>query len=644
MKSPKNLPGLPSMIIAACVALAGVATAGEDDPPRLRRANCFFGVHFDFHAQMDDKKLGENTTEQMVNAIIDTIHPDYIEIDTKGHPGVSSYPTTVGNHANNFVGDPLQVWRDVTARRGVSLYAHHSGIWDNRAMELHPQWGRVLVDGSRDTQNASVFGPYDDSLLIPQLTELAVRYKLDGAWIDGDVWRAGVDYCDDAKKWFTAQTGIKQPPTSPSDADWHAWRDFHRLTFRHHVYHYTARLRKAAFGFDIGCNWAFSTQMPEAARLEVAFTSGDICGFNCVDVARFESRMFASQGIPWDLMSWSFHSWNLGTLDPPDSRKPAVQLMREAACIISQGGGYQAVFSQSGPGNKRDGSVDLEKIRLFADVARFCRERQEVCFKAEPVPQIAVCISTEATYRKWDAQGQPLFWWDKSHYGSAISCIENQYPVDIVLADSLIRRINEYPLVVISDWDYLEPEFHKAAVDYVIRGGRLLLIGNGPAEIFRATLDAAAPPETGDAPKPYAVKYYRVGSGMIGLIDKPRDLIFYGNPDSATRDFTGSVLDKLFSDPIVRVTGSHDVDVSLMRTTKGALAVHLVNTSGPHRTAGIIDRIAPVGPLDISIRVEKEPKRVRLVPGDRTVAFEFKNGRIRLKLDQLEIHDIVVVE
>ena len=166
--------------------------------------------------------------------------------------------------------------------------------------------------------------------------------------------------------------------------------------------------------------------------------------------------------------------------------------MREAACVIAQGGGYQAVFSQSGPRNVRDGSVDLEKIKLFADVARFCRERQEVCFKAKPVPQIAVCMSTEGTYQKWDALGQPLFWWDKSHYGSAISFLENQYPVEVVLASRLIKRIHEYPLVVISDWDDIELEFHQAAVDYVKKGGRLLLIGSGPAEIFRATLDAAA--------------------------------------------------------------------------------------------------------------------------------------------------------
>jgi hypothetical protein len=618
--------------------------ARENQPPRLRRADCFLGAHFDFHAQMDDSRLGENTTEKMVNAIIDTFHPDYIEIDTKGHPGVSSYPTRIGNHANNFVGDPLRVWREVTARRGVSLYAHHSGIWDNRALALHPEWGRVLANGSRDQQNASVFGPYPDALLIPQLTELAAGYQLDGAWIDGDLWRAAVDYCDAAKEAFTAATGIKQVPTSPADPNWHAWCDFHRQAYRDYANHYIAAVKQAAPDFEFCCNWAFSTQMPEEVRLGVAFTSGDICGLNCVDVARFESRMFASQGIPWDLMSWSFHSWSLGTLDPPASRKPAVQLMREAACVIAQGGGYQAVFSQSGPGNVRDGSVDLEKMRLFAEVARFCRERQEVCFKAKPVPQIAVCMSTPGAYQKWDAQGQPLYWWDKSHYGSAISWIENQYPVEVILASRLIKRLDEYPLVVIADWDYVEPAFVQAAVAYVNRGGRLLLIGSGPAELFRVTLATAAQVAPGEAPEPYSVRYHRVGQGLIGVIGKPRNLIFYGQPNTPARDFSASVLRRLFPDPVVKVAGSHAVDVSLMRTTRGELAVHFVNTSGPHRTAGIIDHIDPVGPLDVSIRCEKEPTRVRLVPGHRAVPSEYRDGRIHLRLDPVEIHDILVIQ
>jgi hypothetical protein len=636
---------MPVLLPTLCAAaLSEPLAAAAPEPPRRRRADCFFGVHFDFHAELYDRELGRNTTVPMVTAILDTLQPDYIEVDTKGHPGVSSYPTQVGNHGGSFVGDPLRVWRDVTARRGIPLYGHYSGLWDIQAMKLHPEWTRVLADGTPDAQNASVFGPYVDQVLIPQLVELAVDYRLDGIWVDGDVWRASVDYCEQSQTAFRQQTGREAVPTAPADPGWHEWREFHRQSFRRYVGRYIEQVTKAAPGFEICCNWAFSTHMPEAVCLPVGFTSGDICGLNSVDGARFESRVFAAQGVPWDLMSWSFNTWNLGTLDPPESRKPAIQLMREAACVIAQGGGYQAVFSQAGPGNVRDGSVDLEKIKLFADVARFCRERQEVCFKATPVPQVAVCVSTAGTYRRWDSGGRGLFWWDRWQYGAAISILENQVPVEVVLADRLARRLDDYPLVVVSDWEFLEPAFVAVVPEYVRKGGRLLLVGSGPAAIFREVLESAAAVVVAAAPPAYSLRYYQVGLGTIALVGKPPDTTYYGTPSPELRDFTAAILAELLPEPIVRVRGSHDVDVSLLRTTKGELAVHLVNTSGPHRTAAIIGTIDPVGPLEITIRSRQKPTRVERVPGYRPIPHEYKEGTIRLTLDAVALHDIVLVD
>ena len=45
------------------------------------------------------------------------------------------------------------------------------------------------------------------------------------------------------------------------------------------------------------------------------------------------SRVFAPLDKPWDLMSWSFYKWRLRKLDPPASRKPAIQLMREGRVL-----------------------------------------------------------------------------------------------------------------------------------------------------------------------------------------------------------------------------------------------------------------------------------------------------------------------
>ena len=154
---------------------------------RLKRSESFFGVHFDFHAQDHNDKIGSDITREMVSHVIDAVQPDYVQCDCKGHAGLSSYPTEVGIQAPGFVVDPLKIWREVTAERGVALYVHYSGVMDSAAVKLHPEWAVIDAEGNPDEGGViSVHGPYDDELMIPQLKELIDVYGVDGAWVDGD--------------------------------------------------------------------------------------------------------------------------------------------------------------------------------------------------------------------------------------------------------------------------------------------------------------------------------------------------------------------------------------------------------------------------------------------------------------------------
>jgi hypothetical protein len=45
------------------------------------------------------------------------------------------------------VGDPLRLWRQVTAERGVALYLHYSGVWDCAPLNSHPAWAARNADG-----------------------------------------------------------------------------------------------------------------------------------------------------------------------------------------------------------------------------------------------------------------------------------------------------------------------------------------------------------------------------------------------------------------------------------------------------------------------------------------------------------------
>ena len=592
------------------------------EPVRLRRDQSFLGIHFDFHAGSDCTEVGKNTTPEMIHAIIDMVRPDYIQTDCKGHPGYTSYPTKVGNPAPGFVGDPLRIWREATAQRGVALYMHYSGVWDARAVELHPEWAVTHEDGTRDKEKASVFGPYVDQLLIPQLKELAGDYGVDGVWVDGECWATIPDYSERTVRLFRETTGINNIPKSSADPHWYEWMQFHREGFRKYLRHYVAAVRSEYPGFQICSNWAFTHHMAEPVSVALDFLSGDYSPNNSVNSARFAGRYLAWQGVPWDLMAWSF-SYN----PFPREQKPAVQLKREAAIVLALGGGFQAYYTQN-----RDGSVRLEELNEMAEVAKFARERQPYCHHSVQIPQVALLLSTSDYQRSAGS----LFPQYKGHSQGVLQCLlESQYSVDLVSEETLAPDMSRFPLIVIPEWKRISPAFCVDLMQYVHNGGSLLVIG---AETSAQFAELA-----GVRLQSNEQVIQTLDKGKIAFLPYPVGNEYEKSGDEALRKQVDMVVRALFPDPMVEVYGSPWVDVSVSHLNNQRL-VHLVNTSGDHKDAGIIRSIDPVGPLQVMIRCDRKPLQIKLQPSGKTCDFTYTDGKAYVTIDQVEIYDILVIE
>ncbi|MEI8198131.1 MAG: hypothetical protein WCI73_19735, partial [Phycisphaerae bacterium] len=256
----------------------------------LRRADAFLGIHFDFHAGADCRQIGKTVTVRMIGRMLDLVRPDYVQCDCKGHSGIASYPTKVGTPAPGFVKDPLVIWRRETARRGIALFVHYSGVWDDAALRKHSEWAAVDEKGKRSTQKTSVFGPYVDQLLIPQLLELWEKYRVEGAWVDGECWATIHDYSPRAIAAFRKQTGLRQIPRKPEDPQFQRYVEFCREGFRNYVRHWVDQLHARAPGIQLTSNWLFSSHMPEPVSADVDFLSGDYSFTDSLNSARFESR------------------------------------------------------------------------------------------------------------------------------------------------------------------------------------------------------------------------------------------------------------------------------------------------------------------------------------------------------------------
>jgi len=656
------------------------APASPTSPPpqRLKRSEAFLGIHFDFHAGRDCTEIGNHTTRAMIEGILDQVHPDFLQIDCKGHAGFSSYPTRVGNPAPGFVGDPLRLWREVTAERGVSLYMHYSGVWDSEAVRLHPEWAAVTADAKPSDRITSVFGPYVDRLLLPQLRELAGDYGVDGVWVDGECWATIPDYGEVAVRRFREATGITEIPRKAGEPHWIEWQDFHREAFRQYLRHYVDAMKQSHPEFEVASNWAFSDHMPEPVTANVAFLSGDFAPQNSLNSARFSARCLQNQGKPWDLMSWSFSAPQGHPVRPLKSVR---QLEQEAAVVLAQGGGYQAYFRQ-----KRDGSIYPWQMQLMAEVAKFCRARQAISHRAEAVPQVALLYSTAAHYR----QSPALFGPWGTHGINALrgvlqSLLESQNSVQIVSEHHLRGRMPRWPLIVIPEWDDLEPAFREELSAHVQAGGRLLLVSHRAARWFTHELDVELDGEpvkggrylqhsgwlagldtsvqrvkpgaratalgtlhTQDdpaSPHDVAATVADWGRGKVGALWFDYGDAYLNRRVSLARDFLEAVVRALFPEPLVEVRGSHQVDVSVARQGD-RMVVHFVNTAGPHEQTQqyVFDEIPPVGPLQVAVRLPEKPRAVTLEPGRRIQRFGYREGRLLVTLPPVEIHEMLVLE
>jgi hypothetical protein len=648
----------------------------ESNKNPLRRAESFFGLHFDFHATNNDKEIGKTFNAGTIDSMLALIKPDYIQVDCKGHPGISSYPTKVGNAAPGFIKDPLRIWRDETNKHGIGLFVHYSGVIDNEAVKKNPDWAAINRDRKISETNTSVVGPYVDRLLIPQLKELIDNYKIDGAWVDGESWALGLDYSKNMLDAFHKETGITSVPYYMNDKYMPEFRTFNRNAFRKYIAHYVDELHKYNPSFQITSNWAFSSFMPRPVDVNVDFISGDFEPNNSLYSGLFESRCIAPQGKPWDLMVWSFAHDNEGTF----VHKSPVQLQQAAATVISMGGGFQIYSTQN-----RDASIKPWLFETLKSVSDFCRDRQPFTQNAKPVPQIALLYSTA----NFEQNSEPLYSSSgKIHdplRGILNLLLDSQNAVEIMMEHHLEKKINKYPLVVIPETQYLTDDFKKVLLRYVNDGGNLLIIGAEATKMFAEQLNVEMKDTASIVVKNLAWK-----TGMAGLhglyqpfvpknsvetfgalYDEP-DFRFQSSPAATItsygkgeiagvyfnigkyylrmnnpiyRNFINALIKKIFPNPKVEVKGSENLIMTVNRLDN-KLTVNLINMSGPHANTRIAryDEIPSIGPLEVKIRIEKAPIKLTLQPENISLKYSYRNGELKTTVDRVYLHSILVVD
>ena len=646
----------------------------------MKRKDCFFGLHFDYHANKDTKDIGKGFSPEVLERIVTQVQPDFIQCDTKGHPGYCSYATKVGTPAPHLAQDLLAQWREVTKKHGVLLYSHYSGLWERCAAEKHPQWASQGPNGEI-SEKMSVFSPYAQELLIPQLKELARDYKMDGVWVDGECWAQELDYSPEVKELFAKETGKRFEELTEDEK--HLWVEFQRQAFFSYVENYIRQVKAEHPDFEITSNWLNSSWVPDNLQI-TDYISGDLAPTNSVDSARFDGRIMQSYGRNWDIMSW-------GISYPVHHVKSAVQLEQEAAVIMALGGGFQVYNMQDPQATVKDEWA----IPIWADISQFVRSRKAFCHNAKIVPDVGVLYSPKAYY---SCMPQSLFGRENTYNmelnGVLMALCDTGRSVKLVHTQTLEEQnLSQYQTLVISDYVELEDGIVEQLVSYVQNGGKLLIVGAQAAENLSSVfdipmekgakqpvvvlkgqgaavemrcpymrlqntagmfkmdecevegdLDCHNPPPTifvaGQIP---SFATYSYGAGTVGVIPVSFGRTYLENQTWELKHF---VMDCIEAMDVGRAKVNKGGTVELLVTQKDHKTyVHLINLLGEHRSQSVktFESIPAATDIQVELPLSYTPEFVKLQPENQEIPYKQTENGISISLPTVELYTIVEI-
>ncbi len=631
------------------------------------RKNSAFGIHFDFHALPGDV-VANIYRPELVGKLLERIKPDYVQFDTKGHAGLSSYPTQVGTQADVILHDMLKLWRLETKKRDIALYGHHSGIHDMHVAKTHPEWAFVDEDGNTSTEYMSVFSPYADEVLIPQLKELAGVYALNGAWLDGDCWALRVDYSVWAKKAYYEETGINVLPKY-GEQGYDAFVEFNCRGFKSYVAHYIEEVKKEFPEFQITSNWIFSEFMPETVSVPVDFLSGDYDSFNSVNSARHNGRLFVAQNVPWDLMSWGQNTKLVDWREVNRQNKEPKQLMQEASVSVALGGGYEFFDIVYGHG----GLIQEWCIEGWGTVADFVRAREGICFHSRPIDEIGIVYP-----RTLHSGGNECIYSTNKDAEQVLIALQDvQMSTQFVLEEQ-VEKFPGFKLLVLPRAEKLNEKTVESLKRYVYNGSKLivdlasvrwffdifkpdakienrLIYIDGCGRLAAAETDVIFISDDAslqiydnnyyeaDNYAAYKVVSYGEGKFLFNLFDLGK--AYKLNQSAPMKRYVKALVHASGYTPRVRILNTNLIDVTIAEKN-GKFLVNLINMCGCHNTSGVrsFDEIPPLYKLKLEIDFERQPSSIFIYPEGVPARYIYNGKTIQMTVDKLEIHSVIVVE
>lgn len=311
--------------------------------------------------------------------------------------------------------------------------------------------------------------PVFENEILPQFTEIAANYDLDGIFFDCVFSEAGrTCYCEYCQKKFRADTGIDGIPENTDDKNYETYIRWHNNCYDSFRRRIIDAVRKGNDSLPISINWYNVARDPQNTNdIDVDFLSQDVWPDNILACEQIQAKNWAFCGKPFSLMNNLSPQWWTSY-----DIKPTASLIQEAMVPIINGG-----YTWTGFQIYQNYSTTPLVMRTVKELFSFIKGIENVFNNKQIMPHVAVLNCTE-----------------QLNYSRGITPFNTQVDetsligVNRVLTSSgihynsmneqdLLKYIHQFKCVIIANNQYVSPALYKSLKNYVKNGGKLIITG-----------------------------------------------------------------------------------------------------------------------------------------------------------------------
>ena len=647
-------------------------------------------VHLDFHTSEKIPGIGKEFSKEQFQAMLKEGHVDSITVFSKCHHGWSYHPTKVNKIHPELDFDLLQAQIEAAHEIDVKTPVYISAGYDDKASVEHPEWlawsptayEAGAIDFSKPHYHKLCLNsPYLEELLA-EIKEVCENYDADGIFLD--IVSVYPCYCDNCKK-SMVERGLDI--NDPKDV----------LKLAEEVYAtYTRRVRETIDSVKPGLPVFHNAGHIRHGRRDLAYMNTHLeleslpTGGWGYDHFPMSVAYVRNLDMEYLGMTGKFHkSWGeFGGYKHPNA-------LRYEVALSAANGSCCSIGDQLHP----SGLMDHATYSLIGEAYKTVEEREPWLKDAKNIADIAI-LSNEAINNYFGSEGERV---PGSNAGCARILLEKNYLFDVIDTE---MDLGKYKLVILPDHCVLDDALAAKIKDYLAKGGKILasfesgmnteknafmldlgLTYHGMSE-FKPTY--IRPNGDLDSLKNAAYVMYEETTKVSAegsseaIVEAPyfnRTLEHFCShrhtPTSGEKYsdaviltantaylshqvfqeyyLHGSIYTKEIVDHVIRTLLGEEISLRTNLPAQGVVTlteqgeaklVHTLYASPVCRGQNIqiIEDILPIHNVELSLKSEKAPKSVMLVPENTPLPYEYKDGRITVTIPKLECWQITEIQ